>query len=418
MTADGAVRRESVARRESAGPTDGSGAEAPPGAVTEARDGTVTAARVVTGSAVHAPGWVSFEGGRITAVGSGAPETAPTRDLGEATLVPGFVDVHVHGGGGADYTEGSLDRARLAAAAHRGRGTTTGMASLVTDTPERLLAGVRMLAGLVGAGEVRGIHLEGPWLSPARAGAHDPSLLRAPGPSEIDALIEAGEGSLAMVTLAPELPGAIDAIARLTAAGVRVAVGHTDADYATARRAIDAGATIATHLFNAMRPLHHREPGPVLALLEDPRVAIELIADGTHLHPELARWAADRAGADRAMLVTDAMGAAVCGDGDYRLGALDVEVEGGVARLVGSETIAGSTATMDGLFRAWVRGAERHGDDAEDALLAAVRMTAANPARALGWSEVGDLAQGRLMDAAVLDGELRVVEVLRAPRLR
>ncbi|QZY53419.1 amidohydrolase family protein [Leucobacter tenebrionis] len=409
----------------------------------------LSAARVVTSSAVHAPGWVSFEEGRITGVGSGAPVSPPTRDLGDVTLVPGFVDVHVHGGGGAGYAEGSAALALRARDAHLAHGTTTSVASLVTDTSERLLESVRLLAGLVETGELRGIHLEGPWLSPARAGAHDPGLLRNPDPDEIDALLAAGAlpgpgangagsgsapaNAIAAVTIAPELPGAIGAIERFARAGVVVAVGHTDADYDCVVRAIEAGATVATHLFNAMRPLHHREPGPVLALLEDPRVSIELIADGTHLHPRLARWAAARAGEDRALLVTDAMGAAACGDGAYRLGALDVEVARGVARLAGTETIAGSTATMDGLFRHWVAGAAASADpespDAADeprstaarapsateaALLAAVRLTAVNPARALRWSDVGDLAVGKRMDAVVLDPDLRVVEVIRA----
>ena len=394
------------------------GVPAVPGVGT-APDGVVTAARVVTGSAVHAPGWVSVSGGRITGIGEGRPPAEPTLELGEATLVPGFVDIHVHGGGGAGYTEGSEALARRARSAHLRSGTTTSMASLVTDSPERLLVGVRVLTGLVAEGVIRGIHMEGPWLSPARAGAHDPELLRSPDLAEIDALLQAGElpggasegrNAISMVTIAPELPGAIAAIERLVDVGVVVAVGHTDADYACVKRAIDAGATVATHLFNAMRPLHHREPGPILALLQDERVAIELIADGTHLHPALAAWAAERAGSDRALLVTDAMGAAACGDGEYRLGALDVEVSGGVARLAGTETIAGSTATMEGLFRSWVA----HGEGADVALRSAVRMTSVNPARAMCWSDVGDLAVGRRMDAVVLDAELQVVQVLRA----
>ncbi|WP_017883663.1 N-acetylglucosamine-6-phosphate deacetylase [Leucobacter sp. UCD-THU] len=397
--------------------------------------GTVAADRVVTSAAVHAPGWVSFERGAITGVGGGRPAVQPDRELGGATLVPGFVDVHVHGGGGAGYTEGSETLARRARAVHLAHGTTTSMASLVTDAPAGLLAGVETLAALVAVGEIRGIHLEGPWLSPARAGAHDPGLLRHPDPAEIDALLRAGSlpaaeqtdaaggrtgaaqdggsgatpNAIAMVTIAPELPGALEAIERFVRAGVVVAIGHTDADYERVVRAIDAGAAVATHLFNAMRPLHHREPGPVLALLEDPRVSIELIADGTHLHPALARWAAGRAGEGRALLVTDAMGAAGCGDGAYRLGALDVEVAGGVARVAGTDTIAGSTATMDGLFRRWA------GDCAGDAeLIDAVRLTAANPARAMGWHDVGDLAVGRRMHAVALDPDLRIVEVLRA----
>lgn len=405
----------------------------------------LAASRVVTGEAVLAPGWVETAGERIVAVGEGRPPRAgrsadrtaelgagrgadrgdagadpgadPSadghngfRDLGDATVVPGFVDLHVHGGGGASYTDGSRDAALAARSAHLVHGTTTTMASLVTAAPRELLESVAVLGALVEEGVIRGIHLEGPWLSPARAGAHDPALLRAPDPAEIEALLAAGRGSIAMVTLAPELPGALDAVRRLTDAGVRVAVGHTDADYETTGRAIDAGATVATHLFNAMRPLHHREPGPALALLEDPRVAIEIVADGTHLHPALAAFVERTAGPDRALLVTDAMSAAACGDGSYALGGLDVEVRGGVARLAGSDTIAGSTATMASLFRARALAGGEGSASAD--LLAAVRMTSANPARAAGWSDAGRIAPGALADLVVLDPGLGVREVL------
>ncbi len=377
----------------------------------------LAAERVVTSSAVHAPGWVRIEGDTITAVGAGRPEgvdAGRVRDLGAAVLVPGFVDLHVHGGGGAGYPDGTADAARTARAAHLAHGTTATMASLVTAAPADLLAAVRTLAPLVAAGELRGLHLEGPWLSPARAGAHDPALLRDPAPAEIDALLEAGAGAIRMVTIAPELPGALDAIERLVTAGVIVAVGHTDADYDTTVRAIDAGATVATHLFNAMPPLHHRAPGPVLALCADPRVTVELVADGVHLHPALVDWTVRAVGADRAVLVTDAMGAACCGDGAYRLGPLDVEVSGGVARLAGSGTIAGSTTTMDALFRAHaLRDAVPSGPAwTDDSLREAVRLTAVTPARVGGWSDIGDIAPGRRADLVVLDEGLRVREVL------
>lgn len=379
----------------------------------------VTADRVVTASEVHEPGWIEISGERIAAVGAGTAPGVPARELPGCTLVPGFVDTHVHGGGGGAFSTraGALATragALAARAAHLAHGTTTTMASLVAEPPAVLLEQVALLAGLVGEGLARGIHLEGPWLSRARAGAHDPSLLRDPDPAEIDGLLEAADGALAMVTLAPELPGGLDAIRRFVAAGVVVAVGHTDATYDETRAAIDAGATVATHLFNAMRPPHHREPGPALALLEDPRVAVELIADGVHLHPALFAALAARAGA-RASLVTDAMAAACCADGAYRLGGLDVSVADGVARVAGTETIAGSTATMDQLFRA---AALASGDGADaapgrTALIDAVRMTAANPARAMGWDDAGDLAPGRSADAVVLDPELRVREVIR-----
>ena len=370
----------------------------------------ITAARIVTSDAVLAPGWVEISDGRVVALGGGIPDRNPDRTFPDATLVPGFVDIHVHGGGGADYPDGTREQAFAARDAHRAHGTTRTMASLVTADAATLLERVHSLAALVAEGELGGIHLEGPWLSPERAGAHDPALLRAPDAAEIDALLAAGSGAIRMVTLAPELPVALAAVERFTAAGVVVAIGHTNADYDGTRRAIDAGATVATHLFNAMPPLHHRDPGPVLALLEDPRVTIELVADGTHLHPGLARWVEARTGADRVALVTDAMGAAACGDGEYRLGSLAVEVHGGVARLAGTDTIAGSTVTMDALFR----GAVGAGSDAE--WCAAVRMTATTPARTVGWSDVGDIAPGLVADFVALDPELRVAAVVCAGR--
>ncbi len=192
--------------------------------------------------------------------------------------------------------------------------------------------------------------------------------MRDATPAEIDALLAAGDGAIRMVTLAPERPGSDDAITRLVDAGVVVAVGHTDATYEQTRHAIELGATVGTHLFNAMRPLHHREPGPALALLEDPRVIVELIADGIHLHPAVVHTTVQAAGADRVALVTDATAAAGAEDGEYRLGAVPVDVVEGVARVRGTPTIAGSTATMDQLFGA----AAGLGSDRDAALIAAV----------------------------------------------
>lgn len=399
------------------------------------------AGKVVTSKGVFAPGWVATVRGEITGVGEGRP-VGPARDLGDAVLVPGFVDAHVHGGGGHGYPDadshhsagagrggdrtaggpsGAESTALAARDAHLAHGTTSSMASLVSAPPAPLLERVRTLSGLVERGELRGIHLEGPWLAPGRKGAHDPTALRAPEAKEIDELLAAGGGTIRMVTIAPELPGALEAIGRLVDAGLVVAIGHTDADYETTKRAIDAGATVATHLFNAMPPLLHREPGPVLALLEDERVTLELVADGVHLRPELVDWVERSAGADRVMYVTDAMGAAACGDGRYRLGVLDVDVEAGVATLLGTETIAGSTATMDALFRrraivAPDRTAANEAGASDAALVAAAKLTATNPARAMGWNEVGDIAVGKRADLVVLDRALAVREVIRAGR--
>jgi N-acetylglucosamine-6-phosphate deacetylase len=371
-----------------------------------------TAARVVTSTAVHRPGWIACDAGRVIEVGAGVPGHVDT-DLGEVTVVPGFVDTHVHGGGGGSYTDLDVASVRRARAAHLQRGTTTTMASLVAADPERLRAQVTLLADLVDEGLLRGIHLEGPWISPRRCGAHDQAALRAPDLVEIDALLELGRGTIRMITIAPELPGGLDAIRDVAAHGVIAAVGHTDASYEQVVAAIDAGATVATHLFNAMRPIHHREPGPVVALLGDTSVTVEMIADGTHLHPSLYRWVTDTAGHDRVALVTDAMAAARLGDGSYRLGELDVEVHDGVAHIAGTDTIAGSTVTMDALFRAAVRG---WGDQSDTALISAVRQTSTTPARTQGWTDVGDLAPGSRADFVVLDDALQVVDVVHEGR--
>jgi N-acetylglucosamine-6-phosphate deacetylase len=354
------------------------------------------------------PGWVETSGRRIRACGAGAPPRQADVDLGDTLLVPGFVEMHAHGGDGASYSDGNDADIVRAAGFHRRHGTTTTLASLVTAPPGELLTAVSTLADSTRAGVIAGIHLEGPWLSPARCGAHDREQLRNPELTEIDALLAAGDGAIRMVTLAPERPGAHAAIARFVDAGVVVAVGHTDASYQQTRDAVELGATVGTHLFNAMRPLHHREPGPALALLEDPRVTVELIPDGVHLHPAAVRAVIDGVGADRVALITDATAAAGLGDGEFQLGAVQIDVVQQVARVRGTSTIAGSTATMDQLFRAVV--GQLGSSDA--ALVAAVRMTSTTPARALRLPRVGALQAGFDANLVALDQDLQVIAVM------
>ncbi|GGC82133.1 N-acetylglucosamine-6-phosphate deacetylase [Tersicoccus solisilvae] len=369
----------------------------------------LAAARVVTDAGVLAPGWVRVEEGLIAGVGEGTAPRAATGadavDLGDATLAPGFVDLHQHGGGGAAYTDGP-DAARTAIAAHRRCGTTSMVASLVADTVDRLEAQVRALAPLVETGDLLGVHLEGPWLSPAHRGAHDPARLIAPTADDVRRLLAAAPGTVRMATIAPELDGALDAVAALSAAGVLAAVGHTDATLDQGRAAVAAGARVGTHLFNAERPLHHREPGVILALLEAPEVVVELIADGVHVHPAMVRHAAASAAGGFA-LVTDAMAAAGAPDGAYRLGPLQVEVAGGVARVAGTDTIAGSTLTLDRAVAFAVR-------EAGLAVDTAIRAASTTPADVLGRTDIGRLAPGARADAVVLDAALTVTRVMRA----
>ena len=346
-----------------------------------------------------APGWVRVDGERIGAVGLGDPPAGPVVDLGEAVISPGLVDMHCHGGGGGSFPSGEPDQARAAVAAHRRAGTTSLMASLVADSPDRLREQVRGLAPLVAAGELVGVHLEGPCLSPAHHGAHDPALLRSPADVDlvglVDDLTDEFGPVVRMVTLAPELDGGPEAVRGLAARGVIAAVGHTDATYEQTRAALAAGAPVATHLCNAMRGLHHREPGPILACLQDEHVAIEVIADGVHLAAPVVAGLFAAAG-ERVVLITDALSAAGLGDGPIRLGPLDVVVRDGVARVVATGAIAGSTLTLSRALDFCVR---RAGVD----LAAALAAATAHPARALRRDDLGVLAAGARADLVVFD---------------
>lgn len=364
----------------------------------------ITADRVLCAGRLLSPGWVQVDGERIAGVGAGEPPLPADAALGAATVAPGFVDTHVHGGGGRSFTEGSLEAARHVAAAHREHGTTSMVASLVTDSVDAIERSIRALAPAVADGLIAGVHLEGPWLSPVHAGAHDPSLLTPPDLRSVERLARAGEGVVRMVTLAPELPGAIEAVRYLTARGIVVAIGHTDATYDVTRAALEAGATVGTHLFNGMRAVHHREPGPAIALMEDPGSVVELVADGVHLHPAIIRAVvADKR--SHWVLVTDAMAAAAASDGRYRLGPVAVEVRSGVARLAGGGSIAGSTATMAQCVRHCVL-------DAGLPLLDTLRAATETPAAVLGLDDVGVLRPDARADLVVLDDDLAVTRVM------
>jgi N-acetylglucosamine-6-phosphate deacetylase len=369
----------------------------------------LTVDTLLTGRELLRPGWIEVSQITVDAIGTGAPPRPADRDLGAVTVVPGFVDTHLHGGGGANFSTASAVETGTAVALHRRHGTTTLVASLVTAGPAELLHQVGELADDVRGGVIDGIHLEGPWLSTARCGAHQPSLMRDPDPAEIDRVLDTGAGAIRMITLAPERDGALAAIKQIVDAGVVAAVGHTEATYGQTRAAIAAGATVGTHLFNAMRPIDRREPGPIVALLEDDRVTVELITDGVHVDPAIYRHVTRSAGPDRVSLITDAMAAAGMTDGEYWLGQLEVTVADGVARVAGTQTIAGGTATMDRVFRFAVN---HSGLPREEALLAAVRQASINPARALGLPSAG-LVPGAAADLVVLDSDLAVTGVLR-----
>ena len=368
---------------------------------------------VLTGASVVLPDGI-VEGGRITVAGAtiaaNDPVQASTLDLPGHWILPGFVDIHVHGGGGASFSSGRTQDILTVIDTHRRHGTTTMLASTVTGDLDDLARQAAFLSELAEQGDLAGVHFEGPFISPHRCGAHKPSLLRDPDPAEVRKLLDASRGAARMVTLAPELPGGLDSVRLLAEQGVIAAVGHTDAAYEATLRAIDAGATVATHLFNAMPPLHHRDPGPIAALLEDERITVELVNDGVHLHPAILELAFHSAGADRVAFITDAMDAAGFGDGNYLLGPMAVEVTDGVARLVDGGSIAGSTLTLDTAFK---RAVTIDQLPVQDAVLA----LSANPARLLGaYDRIGSLEPGKDADLVLLDAQFDLVGVMRKGR--
>jgi len=361
-------------------------------------------ARIVTPEGVLDDGWVQVDGDRLAAVGTGPAPAGEIVDLGGGWLVPGFIDLHVHGGGGADVTKGAADMA-TSVAFHRRHGTTRSLVSLMAQPVELMCEQLGWAASLAERGEIAGTHLEGPFLATARCGAQRPESLLRPDPDVLRKLVEAGQGHLRTMTVAPELPGALELIEDLVASGVVAAVGHTDASYAQAAAGFAAGASLATHLFNAMGPIGQREPGPAIAAL-DAGVTVELINDGVHVHDALVRLVA-RAAPGSLAFVTDAISATGVGDGDYTLGEQTVVVRDGEARLAKGHSLAGSTLTLDVALRRAVR---------EVGLPIGVASAAlsANPARVLGLQdETGAIRTGLAADLVVLDDELRVARVMQ-----
>ena len=288
-----------------------------------------------------------------------------------------YTDIHCHGGGGyafGDTVEGTL----AALATHREHGTSRVICSLVSEPIERTARAMSVIreAMAMDAG-ILGVHLEGPFLAPLRKGAHDTTSLAIPTPDVVEALLEAAQGIVRQITIAPELPHALDAIERFVEAGVVVAVGHSEADADVARAAFDRGATLITHAFNAMRGIAGRAPGPVGAALADERVTLEVIADGIHVDPRLIAMLF-AAAPGRVALMTDAMAAAAAPDGRYVLGGLDVDVANGRAVITGTDTLAGSTLTMDRAVEVCLAA----GIPADQVLAAATTV----PARVFGLS--------------------------------
>ena len=361
-------------------------------------------ARVVTPRRVLNAGWVEVERGRIASTGEGPPpRSSDVLDLSGAWLVPGFVDLHMHGGGGADVTKGAADMA-AAVAYHRGRGTTRTLVSLMAQPVDQLCEQLSWAAELTRGGQIAGAHLEGPFLAAARCGAQRPESLLMPDQLVLRKLLEAAQGCLRTMTIAPELPGALDLIAELVANGVVAAVGHTDATFDQATAGFAAGATLATHLFNAMGSFNQRQPGPSIAAL-DAGVYVEMVNDGVHVHDSLTRLVG-RSAPHSLAFITDAISATGVGDGEYTLGEQSVVVRDGAPRLVSTDRLAGSILTMDEAFR---RAVLAVGLPVEVASAAA----SGNPARVLGLGErTGAIDVGFDADLVVLDDALVAQRVM------
>ncbi|MCF8534765.1 MAG: amidohydrolase family protein [Candidatus Nanopelagicaceae bacterium] len=345
----------------------------------------ISAATVLIDQELQKEVWLEVEDGLIRSINSGSTPEYDYRYDG--ILIPGFVDIHCHGGGGKYFS--SLTDAEISQviATHRAGGTVAGLASLVTEPIPNLLEQIKRLVPFAQRGEIAGIHLEGPYLSHARCGAHDPTLLRTPTIVEVQTLLDAGQGFIKMITIAPELDGALEVIEYLSKCGVIAAIGHSQSDANTAEAAIDRGASVVTHFNNAM-PKVVDGPGTMSsAVISDLRVSLELILDGEHVSTAIVRDVFTAA-PNRIVMVTDAMSAAGSVDGNYRIAELEVIVKESVARLASNGSLAGSTLTM---AKAFNHALNEIGISITEAVHAASTL----PALILGRSDLGEIAVGK-----------------------
>ena len=345
----------------------------------------ISAATVLIEEELQKEVWLEIEDGVIRSINSG---TSPEYDLRyDGILIPGFVDIHCHGGGGKYFASLTDSEIAKVIATNRSGGTVAGLASLVTEPIENLIAQIKRLVPFAQRNEIAGIHLEGPYLSHVRCGAHDPNLLRTPTIAEVQSLLDAGQGFIKMITIAPELDGALEVIEFLAKSGVIAAIGHSQSDAATAQKAIDRGASVVTHFNNAM-PKVVDGPGTMnSAVLNELRASLELILDGEHIATSVVREIFEAA-PNRIVMITDAMSAAGSTDGTYQIANLEVNVKDGVARLASNGTLAGSTLTM---AKAFNHALNEIGISITEAVHAASTL----PALILGRSDLGEIAVGK-----------------------
>ena len=361
----------------------------------------IQASSAIVDGALLGNTWIESSDGVITSVNPGIHSKPDTTTNG--VLVPGFVDIHCHGGGGHYFSAISPNSITEAINAHKKTGTTSLVASLVSESIEDLKAQIQRLIPFYNRGEIVGIHLEGPYLSHARCGAHEPSLLIDPTVEQLKELVVIGQGSIKMITIAPELTGAQEAIEYLASVGVFAAIGHTEGNFQDAAAATDNGASIVTHFLNAMNK--ENTAGSIANfVMGDPRLTVELIVDGHHLSFEKVKELFASLG-PRIIMVSDAMAAAGKGDGSYTIGALPVEVKDGVARLTSNQKLAGSTLTISQAFSNLIKHCGL-------SLEQAVHATATQPAKAFGLRDRGSIAVGMRADLLNYDSATQSVTVI------
>ncbi|OPH57696.1 N-acetylglucosamine-6-phosphate deacetylase [Paenibacillus ferrarius] len=317
-------------------------------------------------------------------------------------LIPGMIDVHIHGANGFDMMDGTERSIQEVSRACAATGCTSFLATSVSSTMEDLLAMIRSVKRVIGheiGAQIAGLHLEGPYLNPKRKGMQNERFLRHPNLQEIDDIFREAEGLIKMVTIAPELPGGLELISYLKDKGVIIAVAHSDATYEEAKLAFKAGASHVTHCFNGMRPIHHRDPGLVAAAFEEEHVSLQAIVDGIHLHPAIIRLMHRLKGPEGIVLITDALQAMGLGDGKYMFGGHHVTVAGGIARLEDG-TLASSTVTMNEALRLTI--------ETGIPLTDAVQMASTTPARILDLRTKGRVSAGCDADLVLLDEQFQV----------
>lgn len=330
--------------------------------------------------------------------------SSPKSDLECEYLIPGFVDIHCHGGNGSHFFDSKPEAAQNSAQFHLKHGTTSVIASFIAAPIDELKTQIRALVDQLPLLNVVGIHLEGPYLSEIFCGAHNPEFLSNPNADEVQALLTEGAGWIKMITIAPELTGSMESIRLLKSKGVVAAIGHSDADEEITKSAIDAGASMVTHFFSAMRPIHHRIGGMTLTTLFDERIHLELIMDNVHIATNAVRIPLQFA-RERVIGITDALAVAGLADGDYLLGTTNVELRNGIAKIKGKDLLAGSTLTMDRSFRSAVTKLGL-------TPVEAVRAFCKRPADVMKLSNVGEIAVGKDADLLLMDGEFNLKSVV------